>query len=116
MSSLIRTRVGPFSIEQAIPPEQLTPENFLPQLRSCRTCVSDWPTYVCNEFEQTQLNHGRSFPPRLDAWQPYGSEAVPPHRMNSPDVAIIDPAGELLAIGIWTSPADELRPRLNLRP
>ncbi len=114
MSSLIRTRVGPFSIEQAIPPEQFTAESFMSQLLSCRICVSDWPTYICNEFEQTQLNHGRSFPPRPDAWSPRGSEIVPPNRINSPDVSIVDPAGELLAIGVWTSPTDELRPRLNL--
>lgn len=115
MSALIRTRVGPFSIEQAIPSEQLTAESFLSQLWSCRTCVSDWPTYLCNEFEQTQLNHGRSFRPRLDAWQPHALEAVPPNRINSPDVAIVDLVGELLAIGVWTSPHDELRPRLNLK-
>lgn len=107
MSSLVRTRIGPFEQSRAISISDFTPESVVSELLPCAVAASHLPAYVCDVSEMASLSHGLSIVPRESAWQPAN--------LGSPEVfAFVDSVGTLLAIGGWDHRWPELRPRLNL--
>lgn len=107
MSSLVRTRIGPFEQSQAISISDFTAESIASELLPCAVAASHLPAYICEQSERTRLSQGLSIAPRESAWRP-----VNPGHPES--FALLDAAGALLAIGGWDRELPEIRPRLNL--
>jgi tRNA pseudouridine55 synthase len=82
MSALVRTSVGPFTLEQAIPASEVTPLNLAQLLQPSRAAVRHLPALHLDHGEVTELIHGR------------------PLRRNevARESAAFDPRGELVAI------------------
>jgi tRNA pseudouridine55 synthase len=98
MSALRRTRIGPFGIDQAVDPVQLTHETLSAALIPSRYAVSDYPIYTASPAEVDDLQVGLRVRPPVP---------LPVDR----EVAIVDQSGEL--IGLGTPQADgRLAPRL----
>lgn len=107
MSSLVRTRVGPFEQSRAFSISHFTADSVVTSLLPCAMAASHLPSYVCDQDEISRLRHGLGITPRDAAWQPENS--------GHPDVfALVDSSGTLLAIGGWDRELPQLRPRLNL--
>ena len=58
MSNLVRTSVGPFGLDAAIDPEQLTAENLAENLLSPLTALENWPQIVLSAQEATLVANG----------------------------------------------------------
>ena len=61
MSALVRTRIGPYRIEDSVSPEDLTSETIDQLLLSPATAVEALPKYVASEEDEIQIRAGRSF-------------------------------------------------------
>jgi tRNA pseudouridine55 synthase len=59
MSALVRTSIGPFTLGEAISPEELTRENLAAQLRPSRWGVNHLPSLVLDASEVEAVRHGR---------------------------------------------------------
>jgi len=95
-SALTRTRVGAFTLDQAVPMDSLTRANLNAHLLPARLAVADWPTVTAGEGQQGEIAMGRAIP----------SPLCP----TPPAVAVLDPAGRLLAL-CDGGPDNMLRPR-----
>lgn len=105
MSALQRTKIGSFSVDQAISPEQITSDSLQKLLLSPTRAVEMLPQVQLNAMQLEEVSHGRAV--ELD-----------PHLQGeeSNEVAAVDGAGNLAAI---LRPAGETdwRPLRNfLRP
>lgn len=87
MSELVRTRIGAFPLEQSLAFDSLSPETVTAGLLPARIAAAHLPVYHCTSEEVEHLQHGRKIP---------ASEAAPPAQEL---IAMLTPAGELLAIG-----------------
>lgn len=83
MSALVRTAVGPFRLEDALSPDEITGESLPGQLKPARAAVGHLSAVPLDHGEVTELLHGRPIrrPPSSFA-----------------ELAAIDPRGELVAI------------------
>lgn len=86
MTALIRTRIGPFHIDQAVGIADLTKDNVTEHLQPAARAVEHWTQYDCTESELWDLSHGRMVESRLPLSE--GSRC-----------AIIAPDGQLAALG-----------------
>lgn len=104
MSSLVRTRVGVFSIDTALPLDRLTADTI--ELASVPTsaAAAHLPQYHCTEAEQDDLRHGRRFVMQVP---------MPPDRHGR--IAVVNDANELVAVTEHIAATNELAPRLVLR-
>ena len=57
LAGLVRTGVGPFSVEEAIEPEEATPSKIIP---ACAALVRFMPRLEVSEEEARELAHGRA--------------------------------------------------------
>jgi tRNA pseudouridine55 synthase len=99
MSGLVRTRVGPYRIEDAIQLDELTPETLDAHLLDPTTAVASLPKRTANAEEIALVRAGRAIP-RGDL-------------SNSADedsVAIVDQGAALLSIARVDTGADRLLP------
>jgi len=89
LERLIRTRVGPFTLDEAIPWAELQtlsdPETVWRRLRPLDAALADWPRWELDEAESRVFLHGRSVP--FSGWA-LGQKVV-----------VYDQFGEVLAIG-----------------
>ncbi|HET6328413.1 MAG TPA: hypothetical protein VFG04_27270, partial [Planctomycetaceae bacterium] len=99
MSSLVRTRVGPYRIEDALQLDRLTPETVDVHLLEATTAVPSLSKRVANEDEIALVRGGRPIP----------RGAVAQSGSND-SVAIVDATGALLSIARVDSEADRLLP------
>jgi tRNA pseudouridine55 synthase len=90
LAALVRTRVGPFRLEQAKPPEAVTAADLL----AAGVLVSDLPRRTLAEEERDAVVHGRSVPAEADVDR----------------VALFSSDGQLVAVGVREG--DVLRPRV----
>ncbi|MCH8830904.1 MAG: tRNA pseudouridine(55) synthase TruB [Planctomycetes bacterium] len=60
MSELVRTRIGPFHLSDAVPLDELTSDTLAMHVRPATDAVADLPRYLCNREEETEFRHGRS--------------------------------------------------------
>ena len=85
MSELVRTAIGPFALDEAVDPRQLTREGWTAHLRPPTRAVERLPRLVLTGEEVA----------RIQAGQAIARQAPAP---NSPEVAALDSAGRLVAI------------------
>ncbi len=100
MSALERTAIGEFHVEDALPLDQLTPENLRENLLPPLRAVPGLPIVKLNEAQQRRLLNGL---PLTDVVTSADSSA---------ELAAVDAAGNLVAI-LRVAP-DGLRPVVNL--
>jgi len=85
---LVRTRIGPFTLEDSLDGENLSQESISRHLRPLRDAVADLPTITLDESQAAQIVQGRS----LDA-AGLAINLVPPG-----EIALLCPDGRLLAL------------------
>jgi tRNA pseudouridine55 synthase len=85
MSHLIRTRVGPFAVEDSIRVDAGLPENFLESIRPLSDAVGMLPKVVLSNQEVVEIDNGRTI-------------ARDPSLQDSEQWAAVDAAGVLRAI------------------
>jgi tRNA pseudouridine55 synthase len=99
MSGLVRTRVGPYRIEEAIPLDQLTLETLDARLLDATTATVRLPKRVANADERALLRGGRAIP--------VGDLS---RSANDDSVVVVDPAGALLSLARIDAETDRLLP------
>jgi len=65
MSELVRTRIGPFDAESAVPLEDLTRDNLAVHLQPALRAVESLPRQTCTEEGLQALSQGRRIPLEL---------------------------------------------------
>jgi tRNA pseudouridine55 synthase len=88
MSRLVRTRIGPFVLEQATPLDALTRESLPSHLLPAALAVADLPRCEIDETQWEHLRNGRGVP---------RGELPPLHVGQS--IALFAGSGELAAVG-----------------
>lgn len=106
MSSLLRTKIGPFDLSKSVSISNMTAESLKASLLPCYYAASHLPSYCCDESEAERLSFGLGIIPRAEAWQPLTSG-------HPSEFSLIDSKRTLLAIGGWDLRSPELRPRIN---
>jgi tRNA pseudouridine55 synthase len=81
MSALVRTSIGPFEIDTAISPAELTPELLEANLQPASRAVSHLPSHQLTDAEIAELRYGRPIALTIES-----------------DTAAFDVQGNLLAI------------------
>ncbi|MEM7315820.1 MAG: tRNA pseudouridine(55) synthase TruB [Planctomycetota bacterium] len=84
MSGLVRTAIGPFSIETAMPADDIALESITERLAPAKLAVADVPATRLNDSQLTEIRHGRL----VDC----------EHDRETPEVAALDSDGNLVAI------------------
>lgn len=87
MSALVRTRVGPYTLDNATEIANLDSDSLEAALKPPITAVSHLPQYPCKPEELSAISHGRAITP---------SEFPD----SGEQIALICPSGELAAIAI----------------
>jgi tRNA pseudouridine55 synthase len=106
--ALERTRVGPFTIDQALPVEEVCQRirdgAWVDQLVSVDEALSGLPALVLTDDAARRARHGVAVP----------SKAIVPERSASPSafvngqaVRLKDPAGQLFGLGTWLEDSPE---------
>lgn len=102
MSALARTAIGGFRVEDAIGPNDLTPDTLPQHLLPPLAAVADLPRVVLSDAQLVEIRHGR-----LIAMPTCGTGGGSLAR-TSPEWAAVDAAGQLVAIlrqkhvgGLW---------------
>jgi tRNA pseudouridine55 synthase len=98
---LTRTRIGPFTIEDAIDPMTLDRAAILGTLRPATGAVAGMPTVVLNDEQIRAIGQGRAV------------EVDPP--MPAGESVLLDEAGEIVAIAEAVDGGRRLAPRRVLR-
>jgi len=101
VETLVRTRVGPFLLAQAVDPADLSTESIGRHLRPALDAVPDWPRLVLESRQLESVVHGRRLTP--------GEMGSPP--IAAGWVALLDSAGNLVALGELDSRDGWLQPR-----
>lgn len=83
MSALVRTAVGSFTLEEAIPPERLSPENWSDYLLPLRRAVEGLPVLDLSDEQLAAIRLGQK---------------IPYTRLPLSTVAAVDAAGRLVAL------------------
>ena len=99
MSALVRTRVGPFSIEAAVAPDSLDADSLSRQLVSPLLAVAELPRQSATAAELVEIYHGR----RVGWSEPAPADADP--------VVLVDAEGRLAALGEFRAGTGEFAPR-----
>jgi tRNA pseudouridine55 synthase len=101
VESLVRTRIGPFGLEQAIDPKALSVESLVHHLRPALDAVAGLPRLTLDGGQVEAVAQGRRLSTR-DVWAVPGSGG---------SVAIVDAAGTLVALGEIDPEHGWLQPR-----
>ncbi len=106
MTSLVRTRIGAFGLDSALPVEQLTSATLLQHLQPARTAVADFPPLTISQDESIAIRCGRSLSRPLPDSDPDAGH----HR----EYVLLDAAGEFIALAAAQPAANELslQPRI----
>ena len=99
MSGLVRTRVGPFLLDEATPVESLDPEIVFGQMVSPLVAVADLPRQIATPAQLEEIFHGRRV-----AW----SGAIPG---DGARVVLVDSESQLAAIGDYVTDTAQFAPR-----
>jgi tRNA pseudouridine55 synthase len=100
MSALVRTRVGPYSIENAVSLDRLTADTLNSFLLEPTTVADTLPKRVADEQEIALVRAGRAIP----VGDLIGA-------VSAESVAIIDAGGELLSLAEIETASGQLLPR-----
>jgi len=102
MSALVRTAIGPFTLDAATYPSKLTRDNWTDHLAAPLTAVESMPRVELTPDEVTEIGHGRKIT---------RSDLDP----NVKEYAAITPEGNLLALLTPRGP-NQLGPTKNFPP
>jgi tRNA pseudouridine55 synthase len=105
MNALVRTRIGEFAIESSTTIEELFARPIDELLIPPLAAVADLPRHTCTPADLDKLTRGRPLLSPVES-------AFPP---NSP-VALVDAAGDLVALAVHDSQDHLLRPRQVFLP
>jgi tRNA pseudouridine55 synthase len=97
LTSLVRTRVGQFQLDDALTPDQLATRGISDAIRPPALALPDAPTYAASEDEAARLVNG---------------QAVPVAGLRAESVWVYDPTGQ--AVCLASADGTLLRPRLAL--
>jgi tRNA pseudouridine55 synthase len=100
VQGLVRTRIGPFSVQDAVDLDVLTEESLPQYLKPLLEAVTSLPTIALDEAQVTLVAHGRP----LDAGR-LSALAIP-----SGEVALVGPDGRLVALARSDSGRQTVRP------
>lgn len=98
MTGLVRTAIGEFRLEDAVPPDELTRENIPAHLIPPVKAVAHLPSVICKLKQKDLLANGRGI--RL---KPESTADL---------VAVCDGAGDLVCVARWDSERELLMPKL----
>ncbi|WP_417383076.1 tRNA pseudouridine(55) synthase TruB [Gimesia sp.] len=108
MSALVRTRIGPFTLDSALElNEELSLGTIAEKLQPAVMAVEHLPHYHCNERELLSMSQGQKL------------KCKPEHFPATPEiieVAVISPQGGLVAIADWEPAENQLSPRQVFQP
>ena len=99
MSQLVRTRVGPFSLEAALPVDAIDPDTLAERMVAPLVAVEDLPRQIATPDQLEEVFHGRRV-----AW----SEATPE---DGARVVLVDSESQLAAIGDYRADTSQFAPR-----
>ncbi|GIW86197.1 MAG: tRNA pseudouridine synthase B [Isosphaeraceae bacterium] len=91
LQSLRRTRVGRLTLADAVPLDELTPESLPSQIRPARDAVAHLGQIALKPAQLALIRHGRP----LDTRRVAGLDPA----WDGAEIALLDPAGGLAAIG-----------------
>ena len=103
---LVRSRIGPFTLESAIATEELTAETILGQLRPALEAVPQMAQIVLTPDQLLEVSLGRAI--RV---APFAITEESPS-----NVALLNPDGLLVAIGELSPARDSVQPRKVMMP
>ena len=106
VTALVRTRIGEFTLEQAVDPDTLSVGSIAAHLRPLLAAVPSLPRVVLGAHGLDAVGHGR----RLTA------QDLPEMALPGGDVALIDQAGSLVALGTYNPDEGWLQPTKVLIP
>lgn len=107
MHSLVRTAIGPFSLENAIPGETLSERaDFASDLEDCSIALPDLPRFHCDETQAEWLKNGRVVKS--------SGEIVA--GKNKAELLVIDPQNDPLCLAEYSSHKEGIQPRLVFKP
>jgi tRNA pseudouridine55 synthase len=89
VETLTRTRIGPFTIDQAVDPAELSAESLAGSVRSPLEALADWPRLVLDRAQVAAITAGQRLPARE-----FGPAGIPAGR-----VALVGPHGRVVALG-----------------
>jgi tRNA pseudouridine55 synthase len=101
MTALRRTAVGPFLVEEAVSPDELTRETLPELLRPPGSALQDRPRVACDDNQAAAIRRGRSIP------LPAGVRLA-----DGDSVGLFDAAGRLVAVGMFDARDATLKPRI----
>jgi tRNA pseudouridine55 synthase len=104
LSSLVRTRIGAFPLNTALPLAELAADTLDRAAVPTSAAVAHLPQYHCNATEQEDLRHGRRFVMRM-----------PVSADGRGRIAVVNDSNEFVAIAEHIAASNELAPRLVLR-
>jgi tRNA pseudouridine55 synthase len=117
MSALTRTRIGGFSVEDAVLPEQLTPDNWAAFLQPSLLAVGYLPRVPLTAAEVARIRNGLAIefdrPPISPGEGVPKAESHPGSDASAQEYAGIDASGALVGILVSREPG-QLRPLRNL--
>lgn len=108
LSALVRTRIGPYRIEDAVAPDQLTADSIDRFLLSPRTAVEGLPGYTASEEDISQIQAGRPFGVASASDSTSGTAVL---AAGGALVAVVDGAGGLLCLAELDHEKNRLLPR-----
>jgi len=94
---LVRTRIGAFTIEDAIDPDTLSAETLKNQMKPAVEAVAQLPVIQISEEQIAEITMGRAI--TIDIPLPEG------------EVALLGPSGELVAVGETVRALQRIEPR-----
>ncbi len=98
-SALTRTRVGPFTLNNAVDPDALTADAFPGILLPAQLAVGDWPTVTLDPAAEAAIRAGQTIG---------AGDAHHPPRTR---IAALTPTGRLIALCIADPAAGIIRPQ-----
>jgi tRNA pseudouridine55 synthase len=106
VQTLVRTRIGPFTVEEAIDPLLLTADSMGRLMRPAIDAVAHLPRIVLDAAQIEAVVHGRTLAaPEIQLPDPASPE------INAGLVALVDSVGNLLALAELDSQQRTLQPR-----
>jgi len=99
MSGLVRTRVGPFSLVEAVPADELDEDNLSRRLVSPLVVVAELPRQTGTTDELAEVFHGR----RVGWTGPVPDDGSP--------VVLVDSRDRLAAMGVFHASSGQFAPR-----
>jgi tRNA pseudouridine55 synthase len=106
ITSLRRTRIGPFEVESALQVEGLTLESIDAGLVPPGAALASWPRLDLTPDEASRVRHGQALS---------GSRAEAAGMTDAGMVALFAPEGDLLAVAEYGGAGAGIRPRKVLR-